>query len=795
MLPLLLSSRKPIETTKSASDLNTTQLSLNASKSKKLKSILTNSAGIALKSKLWMDKSIPQSINEIYESCSQRLKRAQKRIDSIDESNCMDRENLFDTLNFYSHHLHELKDFIGVSEIKSHKAMKHIVDVVKSKLKTQNELLKKEKDSKKKKLLPDLYEKHKIDEFDEDYIQLEQELMSEPKSETTDVKLPALLASSSNQIKPAVKESNESFMLEKRVVTSDPIITPILVAHRNRKLIIDQANEENTDILNDLYEKIQTCIYEKYKEPIEEIDHINRIFEKYLLSFLLANSQDFLESKVRNDETELDTYNRNLIRSDILLEAPIKYDKKRIYYISFIRKSLKSLFQLRDKYNDGTYKGISVDDLSHENRTLARKFDLKDIPIVLVLTEYSIVLNKCLRVLHEWLVYDKEYFNFVTRDIKDIEKRKKNLNAIKHASDVIYNDIVHKIKQAKQAFEAHELELVETCKKNEVKMYWLNNRDPTVRLKLNPEYVNLECRAMLERLQADLVKLELEIPKLNATIDKNTFKNKQMIMEEKYKHYDALRAAFVNMENQLNYLYEEKKVKQNELDILENCHLKLKTIIMYKESSETLNKIFFDLPLPATKFALTDNKAIELLKMNIELDDEELKKKIVISKDDQFVIAINFVANLLENDWIKYYYVLPFYPERGAHNIKKDVDDVFLKFKRGDVVKEQAFYALQKWKRFHSRAKLEDLREGLKAINRVDILNQLNAHLKKLREPKVKEADKTKKSTAEIEDLKKRDVEMLHEKLTKYLERVKNSQALSDQHHHHYFQHRSLVSK
>jgi hypothetical protein len=81
------------------------------------------------------------------------------------------------------------------------------------------------------------------------------------------------------------------------------------------------------------------------------------------------------------------------------------------------------------------------------------------------------------------------------------------------------------------------------------------------------------------------------------------------------------------------YFYEEKKVKQNELDILENCHLKLKTILMYKDSSETLNKIFFDLPLPATKFALTDDKSIELLKMNIDLDEEAIKKNAVVSKD------------------------------------------------------------------------------------------------------------------------------------------------------------------
>jgi len=42
---------------------------------------------------------------------------------------------------------------------------------------------------------------------------------------------------------------------------------------------------------------------------------------------------------------------------------------------------------------------------------------------------------------------------------------------------------------------------------------------------------------------------------------------------------------------------------------------------------------------------------------------------------------------MLEKDWIKLYYKLPFYPERGFENIKKDIDDVYSKVYRGDVLK------------------------------------------------------------------------------------------------------------
>jgi len=54
---------------------------------------------------------------------------------------------------------------------------------------------------------------------------------------------------------------------------------------------------------------------------------------------------------------------------------------------------------------------------------------------------------------------------------------------------------------------------------------------------------------------------------------------------------------------------------------------------------------------------------------------------------DQLFIAMHIISSLLENDWIKFYYTLPFNPERGMENIKKDVDDANLRFNRGDVSK------------------------------------------------------------------------------------------------------------
>jgi hypothetical protein len=67
------------------------------------------------------------------------------------------------------------------------------------------------------------------------------------------------------------------------------------------------------------------------------------------------------------------------------------------------------------------------------------------------------------------------------------------------------------------------------------------------------------------------------------------------------------------------------------------------------------------------------------------------------------------------------------------------------------------------------------LREALKKIGRLDILHNLNNHLTKLRNPKSKNS--IRMNSIEIQEFKKQEVEILHLKLTKYLERLRENQS------------------
>ena len=82
--------------------------------------------------------------------------------------------------------------------------------------------------------------------------------------------------------------------------------------------------------------------------------------------------------------------------------------------------------------------------------------------------------------------------------------------------------------------------------------------------------------------------------------------------------------------------------------------------------------------------------------------------------------------------------------------------------------KQRSFCALTKWRRFHSRARLDDLRSCLAQINRKDILDEIERHLNATYESK----QRKKASMIKI-DPKKLEADKLHENLLKFFNKQK----------------------
>lgn len=200
----------------------------------------------------------------------------------------------------------------------------------------------------------------------------------------------------------------------------DPFITPLLKAAKLRSnLYVEEADVENLEILEEFTENLCEAINKKYLSTMKEIDSICDVCDKYLLSFLFETLENFTASRINNDKYQIDNnfrFDNN--RIEVLLNSAIRYDNKRLYYKDFVKSCLDDLRMLQRNFDDGTYTGVDLEDFSCESQRLCNRFDAHTIPILLILPEYTLLLNKCVKILGEWLQYDIDYIRLIEEDLK-----------------------------------------------------------------------------------------------------------------------------------------------------------------------------------------------------------------------------------------------------------------------------------------------------------------------------------------------------------------------------------------
>ena len=83
----------------------------------------------------------------------------------------------------------------------------------------------------------------------------------------------------------------------------------------------------------------------------------------------------------------------------------------------------------------------------------------------------------------------------------------------------------------------------------------------------------------------------------------------QIELDEKQQCLECISKFLHNFEKKLHANYEQKKISEKIMEMQDICYFKLKEIVMYKESTQTLDKIYYSIPLPILKLASRLNKA------------------------------------------------------------------------------------------------------------------------------------------------------------------------------------------
>lgn len=431
------------------------------------------------------------------------------------------------------------------------------------------------------------------------------EINEKQKETESKINIPLTPSANSAVVSPATQETKKTILIEK----------------------LKQVDGDSK-ILRELYEKTMDAFKNKYSVLIEEVDMLCMIFEKYFISFMQNNFDNLKERFKRENQVISNTY---LSVIEQLLETGFKYNVKTREFSQFLRETTANLRKLHRNFEENN---ILIRDFSSQAQRLSMRYDTDLIPIIFVIYEFSSRLKSCTKTLKDWLIFEQSYTSYLQNDLKMISGRKKSLNTLKLTCENIYNHLMSKKNIIKKSVESYEKELELSYKKKEEKLNQMFSSKNDVndqealeeqkalikmqRKKRIPKkyfkYQKLNCYEMLKNSEFDLNQLENEFTRISETIKSSRAKNSFEQIQENTDQIRTFRIKLENLEEEVIHLFEEKRITNKELDLLENCCAKIKEIQMYKSCSQTLDKLFHNVKLPCLKFGQPKSSLDEIIR-------------------------------------------------------------------------------------------------------------------------------------------------------------------------------------
>lgn len=500
----------------------------------------------------WLDNSPPEDIEMIYKSCEYHLNDILSEIENIEIKFNINDKNMHHTLTKYAKQLNQIRDAASYYDIKSSRSLRDVIAQTTTSIRAMA-ISEKQKEKREKIILV--------------------EVDSRPQS---------------------------SAFSDKILPTKQPL--------PQKNISINEYNE-NLKLTKFILDKTSDALSDRYPSIIQQIEEILSIFEKYLLSFSnisaferlnsLRNSMNLSGSSKMNKKTSAKNH----------LEAVYRYDTKCKDIAKFIRKIIKNLKSLAEKFDNPQSNGVSLSILAKEIQELAIRCDGSSLPILFIVPEYNFQLKRCVESLKDWIKHDKSYKEFIHIDLKTVEKSRNSLKNLLLDTQQAFNQIEYKTKLMRQELEKREIELQHWYEKKEQDYLWeeeeLQDRmlskqlqkevleNELVKMKKTPD-LYMDFRCTVDRLTSDLKAIDTELPRLAKNI--NVCKNKIDYVKEKKKKYVELRSMVEKFENETRKLSDQKYQYEMDYEKLDSCYCILKEIYLYKKSSETLRKIYHNIP-------------------------------------------------------------------------------------------------------------------------------------------------------------------------------------------------------
>lgn len=452
-----------------------------------------------------------------------------------------------------------------------------------------------------------------------------------------------------------------------------------------------KGDPENVALLKEVFAKVQTFVPAKFKEVAETCEKMLEVMEKYLISFYDPESEIEVET-ASHFETQIRSWRKT------------------------IRENLVNIHSLIMKFKG---RGIHYSMFSSPVATFCQRNECELVPFLLLFAEACTNIRTALSIITQWIKCDENYAVFLQNDVRDLEHQKEeHVKAMREArekyhsatfkvnqAEVEYTKLLADFENIKEKGAANEIEemfLISRLNELESDMEFKEGRREELKRKadeIDPDALVIT----LDNLNEEIRFLKDKLPGIRRQLA--TAKHRREWMCEKHLQVEKAETEIVQLQSDVREAENTKKQREAEFETIDNTLDLARKLLLLKNSSDSVEKIFYGIPITAR------NTRMKL--PNISNGTEGALDK-----------ACQKVIRHIDQDWMQLYRNLPFFPKRGAHTIESDISSIAAEGARGpkqDVIQ----VALNRWRRHHTRARVDDLKQGLKAIKRSDVLKEV----------------------------------------------------------------------
>ena len=346
-----------------------------------------------------------------------------------------------------------------------------------------------------------------------------------------------------------------------------------------------KGDPENVDLLKEAYTKVQTFVPGKFKDVAEACENMLEVMEKYLISF----------------------YDRN---SEIEVETASHYETQIRSWRQTIRDNLGNIHTLITQFKN---RGIHFSMFSSPVATYCQRNECELVPFLLLFAEACTNIRTALSIMTQWIKCDENYALFLQNDVRDLERQKEEqIKAVRESrekfhsatfkvnqAEIEYTKMLSDLENLKEKGTANQIEemyLVGRLNEIESDMEFKEGRRETLTAKadeIDPDSLAITFGHLEEEIRF----LKNQLPSLKRQLAAAQYRREWM--NEKREQLERIEKEIVHLNSEAKSADNIRLRREAEFETIENTLDLARKLLLLKNSSDSVDKIFYGIPITA----------------------------------------------------------------------------------------------------------------------------------------------------------------------------------------------------